>query len=228
MSSPHNPQTFDETKHRLSQIGDQARANFANTHAAREKLLHECRKVIRNSANSIRATHRGEFRQARKILDDTTVLLKQLEDLREIDPRIYFTGTVEDSHKEFAEAEVTLAFAECAPLPDPHALGIGDAPYLNGLAEAIGELRRFILDSLRRDDFSRCEELLNLMDEAYTVLVTMDYPDAVTRGLRRSTDMVRGILERTRGDLTIALRQQRTEEKLAKFQRSIDDKHTQG
>ena len=78
-----------------------------------------------------------------------------------------------------------------------------------------GELRRFILDSLRRDDFSRCEQLLDVMDEIYTILVTMDFPDAVTRGLRRNTDMVRGVLERTRGDLTVALRQRRLEEKLA-------------
>ena len=100
-------------------------------------------------------------------------------------------------------------------MPNRRRLGIGAAPYLGGLADTVGELRRFILDALRTDDFSRCEELLDVMDEIYTVLVTMDYPDAVTRGLRRSTDMVRGILERTRGDLTVALRQQRLEERLA-------------
>ena len=84
-------------------------------------------------------------------------------------------------------------------------------PYLGGLADTVGELRRYILDRLRRDDFTRCEQTLEAMDEIYTILVTMDFPDAVTRGLRRSTDMVRGILERTRGDLTVALRQQRLE-----------------
>ena len=113
------------------------------------------------------------------------------------------------------EANATLAFAEGSPLPMPKDLKVGAAPYLGGLADTAGELRRFILDSLRRDDFSRCEELLDVMDEIYTILVTMDFPDAVTRGLRRNTDMVRGVLERTRGDLTVALRQRRLEEKLA-------------
>ena len=106
----------------------------------------------------------------------------------------------------------------------PGELGIGPAPYLNGLAEAVGELRRFILDSIRKDDLSRCEELLEIMDEVYTILVTMDSPDAVTRGLRRSTDMARGVLERTRGDLTLALGQQRLERRLASFRQTLADR----
>ncbi len=224
MTPPSSPETPDETKLRLRQIGDLAQASFADTHAAREKLLHVSREVVRNSANSIRATHRGEFDQARKLLDTTAGLLKQLEVLRDRHPRVYYAGAVEDAQKEFAEAHATLAFTQRTPLPGPDDLDVGAAPYLNGLAEAIGELRRFILDSLRRDDFSRCEELLDLMDEVYTILVTMDYPDAVTRGLRRNTDMMRGVLERTRGDLTVALRQRMLEEKLAAFQKSIGDK----
>lgn len=135
--------------------------------------------------------------------------------LREQQPRVYYGGYIEDALKEYTEAAVTLALIEGRQMPTAHDLGIGAAPYLGGLADTVGELRRFILDALRTDDFSRCEELLDVMDEIYTVLVTMDYPDAVTRGLRRSTDMVRGILERTRGDLTVALRQQRLEERLA-------------
>ena len=109
---------------------------------------------------------------------------------------MYYGGYIEDALKEYTEAAVTLALIESSrPMPTADELGIGAAPYLGGLADTVGELRRFILDALRTDDFSRCEELLDVMDEIYTVLVTMDYPDAVTRGLRRSTDMVRGILE---------------------------------
>ena len=100
-------------------------------------------------------------------------------------------------------------------MPGPSDLGVESRPYLNGLADTTGEIRRYILDGLRRDDFSRCEELLDVMDEVYTHLVSMDFPDAVTGGLRRRTDMVRGVLERTRGDLTLALRQRRLEARLA-------------
>lgn len=141
-------------------------------------------------------------------------MAKRAINLRDEQPSVYYGGYIEDSLKEYTEAAATLALVEGRPLPSATELNVGAAPYLGGLSDTVGELRRFILDALRTDDFSRCEELLNVMDEIYTVLVTMDYPDAITRGLRRSTDMVRGILERTRGDLTIALRQRRLEAKL--------------
>ncbi len=207
--------TAPDRKTELHSIADCASQEFATTHADREQGLRLSREIVRNSANSIRATHRGEFDHARKLLDNVTSLADEAIVLRDRQPRVYYGGYIEDALKEYTEAAVTLALIEGRPMPTAEELGIGAAPYLGGLADTVGELRRFILDSLRTDDFSRCEEFLDVMDEIYTVLVTMDYPDAVTRGLRRSTDMVRGILERTRGDLTVALRQRRLEERLA-------------
>ena len=137
--------------------------------------------------------------------------MKESEAILQDHPEVYFTGYMQDALKEYVEANSVLAFIEDRPLPSPDDLRVGAAPYLGGLSDTVGELRRYILDRLRRDDFTRCEQTLEAMDEIYTILVTMDFPDAVTRGLRRSTDMVRGILERTRGDLTLALRQQRLE-----------------
>jgi translin len=126
-------------------------------------------------------------------------------------------GFVHDAQKEFAEANITFSLIIGKPLPDPDELGIGYAAYLNGLGEAVGELRRYVLDSLRRDELARSEEVLSIMDDIYNTLITMDFPDAITHGLRRTTDSVRGILERTRGDLTIVLRQKSLEEKLDRF-----------
>ena len=180
------------------------------------------REVVRRSANSIRATHRGELGEARKLLAGAAELAARFGPIRERHPSVYYGGYVEDSLKEYAEASAVLAIVEGSRLKGPEELGMGAAPYLNGLSEVVGELRRFILDALRRDDFSRCEEMLGVMDGIYTVLVTIDYPDAVTRGLRRSTDVARSILERTRGDLTLALRQNRLEGKLAQFQESVE------
>lgn len=207
--------TPPDRKNEFQAIADSAAREFATTHAAREQGLRLARQIVRSSANSIRATHRGEFAHARKLLGEVTELARAAEALRDRQPRVYYGGYIEDALKEFAEAAVTLALVERCIVPTAAQLGIGAAPYLGGLADTVGELRRFILDTLRTDDFSRCEELLEVMDDIYTVLVTMDYPDAVTRGLRRSTDMVRGALERTRGDLTVALRQRRLEERLA-------------
>ena len=208
-------ESAEQQRTKLRQIADEAREGFSDFHQAREQALRLSREIIRNCANSIRATHRGEFEQARELIAVVSDLTSQFDATRESHPAVYYAGYVEDALKEYVEANATLAFAQGSPLPLPRELNVGPAPYLGGLADTAGELRRFILDSLRRDDFSRCEELLDVMDEIYTILVTMDFPDAVTRGLRRNTDMVRGVLERTRGDLTLALRQRRLEEKLA-------------
>ncbi len=212
----------------LQEIAESCRASFDETHRAREEALRLSREIVRNSANSIRATHRGEFDVATSLLKQVAALAKEVDERLVDHPAVYYAGYVEDAVKEYAEASATLAFAEGTPLPGPDDLGVGPAPYLNGLAEAVGELRRFILDSLRKDDLSRCEDLLGVMDEAYSVLVTMDFPDAVTRGLRRTTDMARGVLERTRGDLTLALRQHRFEQKLAAYQEALKGRGGEG
>ncbi len=196
---------------RLRGAADSTRQSLADTDRARERALRLSREMIRHSADSIRAIHRGEFDGASELIESASSLVQESRILLSEHPEVYFTGYVQDALKEYVEANAVLALIENRPLPTPEELQVGAAAYLGGLSDTVGELRRFILDRLRRDDFSRCEQTLELMDEIYTILVTMDFPDAVTRGLRRSTDMVRGILERTRGDLTVALRQQRLE-----------------
>jgi translin len=140
-----------------------------------------------------------------------------MKEIQESHPDIYYAGFVQDAQKEYVEANSTLAFITGTPLPHPNDLGIAHGAYLNGLGEAIGEIRRYILDSLRRGDASRCEELLDLMDQIYTHLFTMDFPEAITGGLRRTTDAMRSIIERTRGDLTATLRQQTLEQSLTQL-----------
>ena len=127
-----------------------------------------------------------------------------------------------DAEKEYAESRLTLAFiADHESLPRPHDLDVDLPAYLNGLGEAVGELRRYLLDTLRGGNVERCEEVLAVMDEVYGILVTFDYPDAMTGGLRRTTDNTRGILERTRGDLSLAMRQRDLEQKLARFEERL-------
>ena len=218
MALSSSEETTDEQILKLRAISDEALAAFARAHQTREQALRASREIIRTSANSIRATHRGEFERARELLTAAAALVQEIERTLEGNAAVYYAGFVQDAHKEYAEANATLAFAQGTSIAGPDELNVHPAPYLNGLAESVGELRRFILDSLRRDDFSRCEDLLGLMDEVYSILVSIDYPDALTRGLRRSTDMVRGVLERTRGDVTLAMRQHRLERKLADFQ----------
>lgn len=166
------------------------------------------RELVRACATSIRALHRREFDRATELIDRATALHRRLLGLRAEMGDLYWAGYVQDAQKELVEACCTLALVSGEPLPRPAALEIGPAPFLNGLAEAVGELRRYVLDKLRRGDMDGCEPLLMAMDEIYGLLVTLDYPDALTGGLRRTTDSTRGILEKTRGDLTLALRQE--------------------
>ncbi len=182
---------------------------------AREQALVISRQVIRNSANAIRAVHRNDFSEASRLILEASGLLTETDRIRTDNPEIYYAGFLSDARKEFTEANITLAVISGGDIPDSEKLGVDPPAYLNGMAEVIGELRRYILDSLRSDDIGRCEEFMELMDEIYGILVTVDFPEVVTGGLRRSTDAMRGVLERTRGDLTISLQQRRLEQRLA-------------
>jgi translin len=202
----------------LDSIAEQIRLSFSAKDMAREKALPLCREVIRHSSQAIRAVHRQEFDQAKQLLQSARNLLDQGEQAVTAYSELSNTGFIRDAQKEFAEGSITLALVIGNQLPEPGELGIDAAAYLNGLGEAVGELRRYLLDSMRRGDLSRGEELLSAMDDIYSALVTMDFPDAITGGLRRTTDMVRGVLERTRSDLTLVMRQKELETRLGNFE----------
>jgi len=201
----------------LESIAERIRQGFSAKDGAREKALPLCRETIRHCSQAIRAVHRQEFDQAVERLGSARDLLAEagqaLADYNELNN----TGFVRDAQKEFAEGSIVLALVTGKKLPDPKELSIDAAAYLNGLGEAVGELRRYLLDSMRQGDLSRSEELLLMMDDIYSVLVTIDFPDAITGGLRRTTDMVRGVLEKTRSDLTLVMRQKDLEDRLDKF-----------
>jgi len=192
----------------LGPIERWARAELDRTNAAREQALRWSRELVRTCANSIRAVHRHDFALASSLLAEAHALNRQICDALAEHADLYWTGYVQDAQKELVEASCTLALTTCTALPDPLEMGVAPAAFLNGLGEAVGEVRRYLLDLLRRGEADGCERLLASMDDIYALLVTLDYPDALTGGLRRTTDNTRGILEKTRGDLTLALRQE--------------------
>jgi translin len=195
----------NQTGETIGAIGDRVLSRLEATNAARERALAETRQIVRMSANAIRAVHRDDFDEAARLLAQARAMQDSLAaELRE-HPNIYWSGYVQDAQKEYAEANIVLGIISGRGVPSPEDLSVENAVYLNGLGEAAGELRRYVLDALRRWQPERAETLLVAMDDIYGLLVTVDYPDAITGGLRRTTDMVRGVLERTRGDLTVAL-----------------------
>ncbi len=202
-------------------IAERIHQAFEARTQARDRALAQTRHLTRHAAQAIRAIHRDERAAAHEQLDQARELLRLLQqDLADY-PELYYAGYTQDAIKEFAEASITCAIIENQPLPLPEELKVEPATYINGLAEAVGELRRKCLDILRVGYSHEAERLLNAMDDIYTTLVTMDYPDAVTNGLRRQTDVFRGVLERTRGDITISLREQHLEQTIQAFSASI-------
>ena len=210
----------------LDVVIERVRAHWSAKHAAREQALARCRETIRHSALTIRAVHRGEIGPARGLLDAARAHVTAARGVLEEHPDIYHAGFMHDAQKEFAEASITVAMICGEALPTPEELGVEYPAYLNGMGETVGELRRYVLDSLRSGDMERCERFLSAMDSIYAVMVTLDFPDAITGGLRRTTDVTRGILEKTRGDLTISARQRDLERQLAVFQAALSARGT--
>lgn len=200
---------------------ERVRAVFTDKNTARERALPLCREALRHSANAIRAVHRQQFADAEELIGRAGELLSEAKEALRDHLETYFAGFVHDAQKEYAEACATLAVIAGRALPTPEVLEVELPAYLNGLGEAVGELRRHLLDRLRAGEVEHCERILVAMDDIYSVLVTMDYPDAMTGGLRRTTDSVRGIIERTRGDLTVSVRQRELEQRLSEFEQRL-------
>ena len=207
----------------LEPLADALHDRFDAKTAARERALPAARRSIRASANAIRAVHRGELEAATGLIADSRAALDEgLDGVRD-HPDVRYAGYLLDAEKEYAEANLTLALVGGRPFPGPEELGVGDAPYLNGLAEAIGEGRRHVLDLLRGGDVASAEHTLAMLEDMYGVLVTMDYPDAITMNLRRSTDVARSLIEKTRGDLSIAFVQRDLHDALDRHARMLEE-----
>jgi len=205
----------------FNELTDKAHQDFEARHQVRENALKQTRKLTRHAANAIRAIHRNERENAEENMDAANIIVKNLLNSLKDYPEFYFSGYTQDALKEYVEARLTINFLSNKPQPSPEELGIEYSTYLRGMAETIGEMRRRCLDILRQGYSDEAERLLDLMDEIYALLVTIDYPDAITYGLRRQTDMVRGIIERTRADLTLSLREQHMQQALKEFEERI-------
>lgn len=203
--------------HKLEKISEQIRKSFDARTAARDNALAQARQLTRACSLSIRAVHRDETDTMNTHLQEARQLADSLRASLASYPDLFYAGYTQDALKEFVEANVTCALIRSEPLQTPEELIVEPSTYLNGLAEVVGELRRRVMDILRHGYSTEVERLLGYMDEIYSVMVTMDYPDAITNGLRRQTDLARGIIEKTRGDITFSLRGEHLEQAIGKL-----------
>jgi translin len=206
----------------LDDVSEAIRGRFDARMQARERALPASRQAIRCCANAIRAIHRGEFDLAHRLMDEARAAIDDGLEAVASHPDIRFAGYLQDAQKEYAEARLTEVVVNGGKdVPTPDELGVEDAPYLNGMAEAIGEARRHVLDLLREGRVDDGDAVLLSMEDLYSVLVTMDYPDAITGNLRRSTDVSRSLLEKTRGDLAVARVSQDLHDALERHARDV-------
>ena len=208
--------------HKLEKIADQIRQKFDLRNAKRDQALAQARQLTRACSLAIRAVHRDDKEAMQVHLAEARALADTLRQELVTYPDLFYAGYTQDSLKEFVEASVTCALIQNQPLQTPEELAVEEATYLNGLAEVVGELRRRTLDILRHGYSQEAERLLGHMDEIYSVLVTMDYPDAITGGLRRQTDVARSIIEKTRGDVTFSLREDHLAQAIRRFSRQLN------
>jgi translin len=205
----------------LDTIIERIRATFTERNAARDLTLGRSRELIRFCSLTIRAVHREEFAEAEQLLNTAKQAAAAMKADIAAHPELYYTGYTQDSLKELTEACCVFAIVQHRPIPTPEEIEIDEAAYLNGLAEAASELRRRALDLIRRDRVDEAERMLTAMDDIYAQLVTIDFPDALTGGLRRTTDTLRAVLERTRGDLTTTLQQEKLQKALQEMEKRL-------
>ncbi len=187
----------------------------------RDGTLSRSRRLIRDCARSIRAMHRHELVAAEEMLAAARRDAQEMVEPLGSHPELYHAGYTQDALKELVEAHLLYAFITGGPLTTPAELGVTGPAYLKGLTEAATEMRRFALDLMRQDRVEEAAPYLDMMDEIYSLLLTVDFPDAITGGLRRQTDILRGVLERTRGDLTTAVRQQKMQAALRRVEERL-------
>jgi translin len=202
-------------------LRDRIKTDFDAKNATREEVLKTCRSLVQTSSYVIRSVHRGEKEEALQLMEQAAELSASITHMTQDHPEVYTAGFVHDAQKEYAEAKATHALINGEALPSPEEIGVEYPAYLNGLGEAVGELRRSILDLIREGHLERGDELLSYMDDIYYLLVSFDYPDAITGGLRRTTDMARAIMERTRGDLTTTLRQSKLKQAIFELESNL-------
>ncbi len=207
---------------RLSEIGKRARTELDRIDRAREKVLPACREIVRMASETIKQVHREQWTEASEGLARMEKALAEIREELKNRPELRFAGFVTSAEQEYAEAHLTCAVLSGKKLPGPKDLSLDCAAYLNGMADTIGELRRHVLDQIRRKDFNKAEAALEAMDSFYLFLFSLDYPDAIMRGLRRKVDADRSILERTRSDFILSVVQEDLRKELRQYREKCD------
>lgn len=205
----------------IDEFADEARERLEQIHQHREQAYTTSREIVQAASATIKAVHREDYEQAREHVQRTRELHERMMEAVDASPEIGYGGFVGDAAREYAEAALVLGLIGEGSLPGPGEIGVDHADWLNGLGDTVGELRRHVLDLIRHDEVEDAERFLAMMDEIHQTIMSFDYPNAVTKSLRQRSDQARRAVERTRGDLTNALRQSRLERRMRRLEQAL-------
>jgi translin len=202
----------------LEEIAERIESRLEEKDQVREVAIKSARAINRLSGSIVHLIHKGEDVRPmmNEALDETHRLRSLLEDY----PEIWESGLVEGALQELAEAAILLALVHDDELPDPDDMGITGNAYLLGMADAIGELRRFALEKLREGEVDEAKIYLEIMEEIFLVIMRFDFPDALIP-IRRKQDVARSLLEKTRGDVAVAVNSARLQMRMDELSRKL-------
>jgi len=195
----------------IKSIIEQIRIDLEEKDKAREQGIKLSREVVRNCRVAMQHVHKMELELAYSNIQTAKDNMENMISVLKDQQDIYYAGFVEHAQQEFTECSIIYALVSGKKIPGPGELKVEPVAYLNGLGDGGGEIKRHILDLIRRGMLGEGERYLNIMEELYIGLMLFDYPDAMTHGLRANTDRLRLLLEISRGELTEAARQEKLE-----------------
>lgn len=188
---------------------------------AREEALSSSRKVITLSKQAVMAVHRGKVEAANERLEDAEKILNQV---KEVLPSAFELkiGSINPAYQEYAEAQTLLRLVTDGSFPSPKELDVPIIPYLLGLGDLVGELRRRAVDSLRSGDLRTSDKCLETMEEIYIQLLSLEEAHSLTPLLRRKCDVARRLIEVTRGEIVTAVGRRSLEEAIVRLEKAIE------
>ena len=203
---------------KLEEIANKIEDYLGEKNQVREVALRKAREIIKKSSGIIQTIHKCKESER-----DIITLKKngiELKNMVQSHLDLYYSGFVENAYMEMCEAVILYSIIKNQPLPTIEELEVTSSSYLLGIGDVIGELRRIVLDSLRKGEIEKASNYLDIMEDLYLILMRFNYPNAIVN-IRRKQDIARGLLEKTRGEVAFAFRGKSLEEKIAKLEEKI-------
>jgi translin len=190
---------------------------------ALDTVMARARRARILSKQAILKLHTDEKSEAKKRLEEASSLIVKMNEIIKKNPELARFDQVSAAKEEYSEASIIMSLMKSGEFPDPTELGVPITSYLLGLGDVPGELRRQALDALRVGNMETAEARLSMMEEIYLSLMTMEEAPLL-KGLRRKMDITRGVIERTRSEVTAEAGRRKLRESVERLTGKFEDR----